>query len=248
SEATNARGKHAPIGPIWTRIDRESRTGRPALSREQIVRAAIEIADAEGIEALTMRRVAAKLRAGTMSLYWHVPSKEDLLDLVRDAIMGEVKLPSAPSGDWRSDLRLVAYQTRAALVRHPWYGEIIGDLPSLGPNSLHHVEFSLAAVDGIGLDVQAMAGALNTVDSYVLGFVRRELSEREYIRQSGVTQEEWRAASEPYVKSLLATGKYPTLARFIYSEELADQDANFDFGLECILAGIAARLPNHAGS
>ena len=224
-------------------MERESRANRPALSREQIVRATIEIADAEGIGALSMRRVAAKLRAGTMSLYWHVPSKEDLLDLVRDAIMGEVKLPMTPSGDWRADLRLVAYQTRAALLRHPWYGEIIGDLPSLGPNSLHHVEFSLAAVDGIGLDVRAMAGTLNTVDSYVLGFVRRELSEKEYIRQSGLTEDEWRAASEPYVKSLLATGKYPTLARFIYAEELGDQDANFDFGLECILDGVAARLP-----
>jgi AcrR family transcriptional regulator len=247
-ERTNARGKHAPIGPIWARIDREARAGRPALSREQIVRAAIEIADAEGIEALSMRRVAARVRAGTMSLYWHVPSKEDLLDLMRDAIMGEVKLPSAPSGDWRADLRLIAYQTRAALLRHPWYGAIIGDLPSLGPNSLHHVEFALAAVDGIGLDIRAMAGTLSAIDSYVLGFVQRELSEKAYIRQSGVSEEEWRAASEPYVKSLLATGKYPTLARFIYSEELGDQDANFDFGLECILDGIAARLPDRADS
>src|SRR5262245_32195265 len=127
--------KRARMGPIWTRMEREPRAGRPTLSREQIVRAAIEIADAEGIEALSMRRVAAKLRAGTMSLYWHVPSKDDLLDLVRDAIMGEVKLPSTPSGGWRADLRLVAYQTRAELLRHPWYGEIIGDLPSLGPNS-----------------------------------------------------------------------------------------------------------------
>jgi AcrR family transcriptional regulator len=224
-------------------MEREARSGRPALSREQIVRAAIEIADAEGHEALSMRRVAAKLHAGTMSLYWHVPSKEDLLDLVRDAIMGEVKLPSAPSGDWRADLRLVAYQTRAALLRHPWYGEIIGDLPSLGPNSLHHLEFSLAAVDGIGLDTRAMAGVLNAIDSYVLGFGRRELSEKEHIRRSGLTEEEWHAASEPYVKSLLASGKYPTLARFIYSEELGEQDANFDFGLECIFDGIAARLP-----
>src|SRR5262249_47780549 len=78
---------------IWLRPERPSRRSHSALSREQIVRAAIEVADAEGIEAVTMRRIATELGVGTMSLYWHVPTKDNLLELMRDALMGEVQMP-----------------------------------------------------------------------------------------------------------------------------------------------------------
>jgi AcrR family transcriptional regulator len=224
-------------------MGRESRAEHPALSREQIVQAAIAVADSEGLKALSMRRVAARLRVGTMSLYWHVPSKDDLLDLVRDEIMGEVELPPEPSGDWRADLRLIAHQTRTALLRHPWFGEILTGRPSLGPNTLHHVEFSLAAIDGLGLDLRSVVSALTTVDSYVYGFVRRELAEQETIRAISSTEEDWQAALAPYVKSIFDSGKYPRLTRLILTEEAKVSEEHFDFGLECILDGIAARLP-----
>ena len=90
-----------------------------ALSRDEIVRAAIKVADAEGPDAISMRRIARELNAGTMSLYWHVASKEELLDLMIDSVQGEQLTPE-PSGDWRADLRALTRSARAALHRHPW--------------------------------------------------------------------------------------------------------------------------------
>jgi AcrR family transcriptional regulator len=235
--------KRSRYGPIWARLDQTPHSEQPALSREQIVRAAIALADAEGLKALSMRRVAARLGVGTMSLYWHVPSKDDLLDLVRDKIMGEVELPPEPAGNWRADLRLIAHQTRAAFLRHPWFGDILTGRPPLGPNTLHHVEFSLAAIDGLGLDLRSIVSVLATVDSYVYGFVRRELAEQETIRAMSSTEEDWQATLAPYVKSIFDSGDYPRLARFIFAEELRVSEEHFAFGLECILDGIAARLP-----
>src|SRR3954453_8973113 len=95
----------------WTRPDFRPRGAHPALGREQIVRAAMEIADAEGLEAISMRRVAAGLGAGTMSLYWYVAGKDELLDLMVDAAFGEFRIPDRPTGDWRADLRLIAHET-----------------------------------------------------------------------------------------------------------------------------------------
>src|SRR5579875_873513 len=96
-----------------------------ALSREQIVRAAIDVADAEGADAISMRRIARELNAGTMSLYWHVSSKEELLDLMLDAIDGEMEVPE-PSGDWRADLRAIARGIRTGLLRHRWVMDFMG--------------------------------------------------------------------------------------------------------------------------
>src|SRR5688572_1235709 len=131
--ATKATQQDPPGGftSIWLQQERPSRGSQPALNRQQIVRAAIEIADAEGFEAVTMRRIASDLGVGTMSLYWHVPNKENLLELMRDELIGEVEMPDPPTGDWRADLRQIAYQTRANLKRHPWMLAIFASVPSI---------------------------------------------------------------------------------------------------------------------
>src|SRR5262249_60636194 len=123
----------------WGRPQRRGRGQRPSLSREEIVRAAIELADAEGLEALTMRRLATQLRAGAMSLYWYVPTKEDLLDLMLDAAFGEVELPERPSGDWRADLHLFAHRMLGVLRRHTWLPSLTSSQPLPGPNALRYV-------------------------------------------------------------------------------------------------------------
>src|SRR5262245_34885457 len=110
----------ATSGLIWERLLQQPRGGQPSLNREQIVRAAMTIADAEGVQAVTMRRIATELGSAAMSLYRHVFSKEDLLDLMLDAVFGEIALPAQPSGDWRANLRLFAYESRAVLKHHPW--------------------------------------------------------------------------------------------------------------------------------
>ena len=112
------------------------------LSRDEIVRAAIEVADAEGPEAVSMRRIARELNSGTMSLYWHIGSKEELLDLMIDSIAADAEAPE-PSGDWRKDLHAIACTTRASLHRHPWAVNFMGGRPPTGPKTLRNLERSL---------------------------------------------------------------------------------------------------------
>src|SRR5690348_14493122 len=121
-----------------------------ALSREEIVRAAMNVADAEGADAINMRRIARELHSGTMSLYWHIRSKEELLDLMIDAIIGEPAVPER-SGDWRADLRAIACGTRDSLHRHQWAVNFMGGRPPLGPKSLRNLDRSLGVFDGLGL-------------------------------------------------------------------------------------------------
>ena len=98
------------------------------LSREEIVEAAIAVADAEGPDAISMRRIARELRAGAMSLYWHVASKEELIDLMLDSLEAEIGVPE-PTGDWQADLRELAHRQRAGLLRHPWVMDHAGRPP-----------------------------------------------------------------------------------------------------------------------
>ncbi len=246
SSTENQRPKRG-FTSIWLQPERTPRGAQASLSRGQIVRAAIAIADADGFEAMTMRRVAAELGVGTMSLYWHVPNKDNLLELMRDELMGEVEMPDPPSGDWRADLRLIAYQTRAFMKRHPWMLAIFASLPSIGPNMMRHADLSLAAVDGLGLDMQTMFSIISVVDDYTLGFTLGEVNQDVARRELGLTPEElrerWIADMEPFTRDAIATGKYPRLARLEGDPfDFMDTDRIFAFGLECVLDGVAVRI------
>src|SRR6266700_1877830 len=141
---------------IWMRPERPARGPAPAYSRDQITAAAIKIADADGLDALSMRRVARELGAGTMSLYRYVRNKDDLLELMVDAVLGET-IPEdfARTGDWRADLRALARLMRAGMTCHPW---ILArpDPLSFGPNTFRVSETILSCVDGIGLSIDQM--------------------------------------------------------------------------------------------
>jgi AcrR family transcriptional regulator len=227
---------------VWARPERPPRGRARGLDREQIVRAAIAIADRDGLDALTMRRVAERLGAGTMSLYWHVRSKDELIELMRDEVVGEQTL-KAPSGDWRSDLATFARDVRQTFLRHPWLASLLGGRPPLGPNSLRQDELSLAIVSGLDVDEQTRGAIPSAVYFFVVGYVLREVAQREVQRHTGVTVEEWRASVAPYIERVLATGEYPNLQRVIAGGggEL-DSDAAFEFLLEFLLDGIAGRL------
>jgi AcrR family transcriptional regulator len=221
---------------------RQAQSQRPSLAREQIVRAAIELADAEGLEALTMRRLATKLGVGAMSLYWHIPKKEDLLDLMLDAALGEVELPEPPSGGWRADLRLFAHHMLGVLRRHTWLPPLISSRPLPGPNALRYVEVFLSELDGLGLDFNTSRGILSAVDAYVDGFAQREAASEEVRQRTGMPEAEWHAALAAYFQQILLSGQYPTLARIIARNAEIDADSSFEFGLECLLDGIAVRI------
>ncbi len=159
-----------------------------------------------------------------------------------DAIFGEVAPYARPSGDWRADLRLMAEESRAVLQRHSWLALFSSGRIHLGPNMLTHIEFSLAAVDGLGLDNVAMTSILGMMDDYVQGSVLRDLADREIQRRSGMSEEEWRASIAPYLRQAVASGRYPTFARFVDEDEPVNPEARFVFGLECLLDGIAVRI------
>jgi AcrR family transcriptional regulator len=237
----DATAEPSPV--IWARLDRAAQRPRPSLTHDQIVRAAIEIADNEGVEALSMRKVAAGLGAGTMSLYRYVANKDDLLDLMVDAVIGEEPLPEEPSGDWRSELAEQARGARRAAQRHPWAIGFILARPKLGPNALRAIEYSMAALDGLGMDIDGMLDMVASVDAFVVGFVQAELAEAEARRRTGLTEEQWRARMAPYIRQLIATGRYPYLERIVMeAEDFPDIDATFERRLALVLDGLAANI------
>ena len=159
------------------------------LSRADIVDVAVAIADAEGTEAVSMRRIARDLRVGAMSLYWYVESKEELHQLMLDTVQAEIEAP-APSGDWRTDLAAYASNTRAALLRHPWAIDFVNTGPPSGPNDARNAERLIGSLNGLGLDVKTTMWMLSTLGTYVMGAALREIQELRWHRSLDETTEE----------------------------------------------------------
>ena len=230
---------------IWFRDEPASR--RPAHTRADIARAAIEIADSEGFDAVSMRRVAQRLGAGTMTLYHYVRNKDELISLMTDAIMGEVLVPEDElSDDWRTALTQIATRTRDIFARHHWVFERFGD-GRPGPNDMRHFEQSLAAVSSLGLDRDETFDLIGQVDDYVFGYALRELQEREEHERG------WPDEVVEFLQRELDTGRYPLISQFFGNDadagiseviELINSEGRFDRGLKRLLDGIEANLPD----
>ncbi|MFD1536129.1 TetR/AcrR family transcriptional regulator [Nonomuraea guangzhouensis] len=233
---------------IWMQPERQERSGpgrRPGYSRDQITRTAVQIADAEGVEAATMRRIACELGTGAMSLYRYVPRRDDLFDLMIDLAMSEIELPDSPSGDWRSSLTLLARQTRAVSLRHPWLTALLTSRPTLGPNLLRVHEFALGALDGIGLDIDDITGFVGMLNDYVHSAIRREISWLDEARRTGLDPQRWkRDYIGPYVRQVVGSGAFPLFSRSVLDSRTAHlvPDERFQHGLERILDAIAALI------
>ena len=142
---------------------------RPPLSPERILRAAIKLADKQGLEALSMRKLATALRVEAMSLYNHVASKDELLDGMVDQVIGEITLP-ARGGDWTSAMRARAHSTLAVMTAHPWAPMLIVSRITLGPNRLRYIDASLGMLREAGFSWEETDRAATTVDNYIYGF------------------------------------------------------------------------------
>ncbi len=253
-----ARGGHdelaepaEPAPPnVWMRPERGSRGPRPSFSRAQLTRAAIRVADAEGLEAMSMRRIAAEIGAGTMSLYRYISGKDDLIDLMLDEVALEYLPDDTPlTGDWRTDLRLLAVNSRATMLRHPWMASLSLIRRTGGPNRIALTEKALRIVDGLGLSVDAMLTIIGAVSAYVAGFVQSELAEVDAARRSGLTLAQFMSRQLPFIQSVIATGDYPLFTRMLAEAgtELLTSDDRFTYGLDRLLDGIAAHLPDAGG-
>jgi len=222
--------------PIWAR---EKPRRRPALSRDIIVESALAIADAEGIGAVSIRRVAADLGVRPMSLYTYIDRKEDLVVLMRDQVNQEVVLGSALPAGWREAVTAIARRTREVILRHPWIIDTNASGAGLSPNALRHIEESLTALRDLDLDPRDAVDVLTAVDKFTLGHATFEVADR-----AGAAA---RQSAAPYFESLLATGEFPVLA------QLRSRDAGgaiterqyerqFERGLKWLLDGIAAGI------
>ena len=244
-----AESPHRAHGPIWTRPEPAARSLR--FSRQQIAAAALEIADAEGFEAVSMRRIARSLGAGTMSLYRYIATKDDLLALIGDALLGEALVPDELPDDWLEAIAAVARQTRRAYLRHPWALHLVqrhGALKAAlgGPHGLRRVEQSLSALSGAPMDARAKLDVLAIVDDYVFGHLVRA-ADGATEAQAGEPAPE-AADTADLIGSQLASGDYPQLAAIISPADVArftdpaDQEARFELGLRLLLDGIASRF------
>ncbi len=241
--AGELEGRLADTKPtLWERIEGSSRGPRPALTHQQIAYAAVEIADAEGLGAVSMRRLAERLGVATMGLYRYVTGKDELYELMLDAVAAEVTLPD---GGWREVADSYARQFRALSLRHPWSIQAHARVPaSLSPNNLAITERALTSVEGLGIDVDTMMAVFGTVNSFARGAVSAEIAQREVLQRNGWTSDDdARMAFLPWVRWMLESGRYPVLSRYIVEGSNEDDaEWHFAFGLTCVLDGIAARL------
>ena len=225
-----------------------ARVGEPELTQERIVRTALGIADAEGMQALSMRRVATELGVATMTLYRYVPGKDDLVLLMVDAAFGEERLPEPPPEGWRAQLELSARLHWAVARRHPWLARVISlTRPQLLPNAMAHTEWVMRAMAGAGLDPATTLHIAVTMAGYVLGIAVNLESEVEAQHDSGITSEEWMRTQEE--RFLALSNRFPLITRFSELPDVQfDLDTLFEFGLKLTLDGIAVLLKESSTS
>jgi AcrR family transcriptional regulator len=215
---------------VTRRTDPSSRT---PLTRHRALAAAVALADAEGLGALTMRRLARTLDVEAMSLYHHVSNKEDILDGMVDLVYGEIDTPS-PGEAWRPALRRRAYSMRSALVRHPWAISLMESRRSPGPANLRHHDHLLGCLRAAGFSLTMTSHAAALVDAYTYGFAHEEIT------LPFDSPAETRELASGLIAALPAD-EYPYLAEFTNEYVMLpgyDYAAEFDFGLELILDGL----------
>ena len=223
---------------VWMRLASSSARTRREVDR--IIAAAIELADREGLEALSMRRLAAALDTGTTSLYRYVESRDELLELMVDAVGGEDPVPDSPSDDLREDLAFIARGARRSYLRHPWLATQFASRPAIGPNTLRAADFAFDVASRLTPDVTEAASIVASVLYFVRGAVADELAEDEAQRRTGLTEDEWRAQVRPYMRSIIDSGAYPHFAAAVAAGLDRGFEEQFESGLARLLAGIGA--------
>ncbi len=228
---------------IWLRPEPSAR--RPTHSRAQIAAAALAIADEDGFDAVSMRRVAQELGAGTMTLYHYVRNKDELITLMVDAVMGEVLVPEDELSDhWRTALTQVATRTREAFSNHRWTLDRLGD-GRPGPNGIRHFEQTLHAVAGIEISRDEKFELIALVDDYVFGFCLREAQELAEHERG------WPQEVAEFLQHELDSGDYPLVREYLGGDiesanemvtELIRRGGRFERGLGRLLDGVEAEL------
>jgi len=206
---------------------------RTPLSKERVLRAALVLADAGGIESLTMRKLGEKLGVEAMSLYNHVANKDDILDGIVDLVFSEIAVPSARA-DWKAAMRRRGISARDVLLRHPWATSLMQTRTKPGPATLRHHDSVLGSLRKAGFTVDMAAHAFSVMDGYIYGFALQQINLPSH------TSEEAAELAESILREL-ASDEYPHLAEMIVEHALKpgyDYAEEFAFGLDLILDGL----------
>ncbi|MFN3512035.1 MAG: TetR/AcrR family transcriptional regulator [Phenylobacterium sp.] len=238
---------------LWGAQAPGKRGPKPRLSVDEIVQAAIAVADAEGLEALSMRRVAQTVGVSTMSLYTYAPSKAELIDVMLDRVLGEGADPSEAPGGWRAKLEFMARQDWERCHRHPWILQVGLHRPPLGPNLLGKYEALLRILEGLGLTDLEMDQVGVLIMNYVQGAVRQAVEAVQVRQRTGLSDEQWWLAQEPWLEQVLTPGRFPLASRVGHSvgeayKTIADPAMNFEFGLQRVLDGVEAFVNSRTGA
>jgi AcrR family transcriptional regulator len=236
---------------LWGTWERPRRGPKPRLTLDAIVRAAVDLADAEGLGAVSMRRLADEVGTTAMSLYTYLPGKAELIDLMVDRVCADATRPADGPTGWRAKLERVAHDNWALYHRHPWLLQMITSRPPLGPGVTGKYDAELRAVDAIGLTDVEMDAVLSLVLGHVEGAARRSVEAAQVVRGTGQTDEQWWAAASPVLDQVFDAHRYPLAARvgLAAGEQYgaaSDPEHAFEFGLRRILDGVEVLVRSRA--
>lgn len=234
---------------LWRIQAAPKRGPKQRLDLDEVVATAIALAGEQGLDGLSMRKVAEQLGVGTMSLYTYVPGKPELLDLMLDAVIE----PSTPhdDGPWRVKVERLAQENWDRFHRHPWLLEVTPLRPVLGPNTLARYDHELRALDGIGLTDIEMDSTLVLVNAHTESSARRALEATQAEQRTGLTDEQWWRARAPILERVVEPGAYPVAGRVGTAAGEAHNAAYapvhaFAFGLQRVLDGVDFLIRNRA--
>lgn len=212
------------------------------LSRAKIAATAILVADAHGLDGLSVRKIAKELGVGPMRLYDYVANRSELLDLMVDAVYAQIA-EAGQHAEWRATVLAIVHRTRDAALEHEWFADLLGGRPHLGPHALAVGESTAAALSQApGLrGVDDLQRALGTLNAFIVGALRREITERRTARSTGTDEPAWQATLGPYLTRMLETGRYPTVARLVIDGAHHNAEETFHHNLITILDGITNR-------
>ena len=229
---------------LWDRPEQAAAAARPGLAAQTIAAAAVAIADADGLDAISMRRIAAELGVSAMAAYRHVSSKDDVLEMMVDLVYGEVDIPDGAG--WRETMSTFARGVRGLVLEHPWLTRLSAPQAvfELTPNRLALEERALCVLGGLGLDADTAMSVYRSVAAFVHGATRAEMGYRQLIQERcRADGADARSGLSGRLNWLLSTGRYPAFARYV--QDAARQDDltwQFETGLDYVLDGIAARI------
>jgi AcrR family transcriptional regulator len=215
-----------------------SPTTRPPLTRDRILDAAVTLADRDGIDAVTMRRLGQELGVKAMSLYKHVADKDDVLDGIADRIAASFQLPS-PDRPWREAIRECAITAHGVLLRHPWAGPLLESQTTPGPSRLAYLDAVVGVLRGAGFSLPDVAHAFGALDSHLYGFTMQVVS-------WPFDAEDMPEIAAAMVETLSAD-RYPNLVAMGSMVATSGQGipVDFTFGLDLLLDGLERRLAEH---